>query len=301
MSPNASPNDGAVDVAESDRDAGQLDSSQPMESGSDTIADASFDSMESSSDTIADASVDSGEGSTPGDSSADAAVDCSSQTAGPAAAKAARSAGFTGTQVAYDGLYDVACTAPADCAAACVAAGGTSSTCSSGSGCALGPIPDAGSTCVPPSYWLEPTQGLSGSGTTMDAAEITLTSEQDADFLLVTDFGLTIPSRAVVRGIQFEVHLNSDSGLAADDTIEVVRGGSPAGANRAGTGPWPTALTYVTYGGPDDTWGLSWTATDVAASDFGIAIRPRYTDTAGNERAHVDAVRATVFYSGGCD
>ena len=82
--------------------------------------------------------------------------------------------------------------------------------------------------------------------------------------------------------------------------IRIVRGGTASGANRASTTPWPTALTYVSYGGPDDTWGLPWTSADVASNDLGIAIRPRYTDTAGNDRAHVDAVRMTVFYSAGC-
>jgi hypothetical protein len=85
------------------------------------------------------------------------------------------------------------------------------------------------------------------------------------------------------------------------DPLQLVRAGVLVGANRARSGAWPTSLTYVTYGGPNDDWGRTWTPADVTASDFGISILPRYTDTSGNDRAHVDAVRATVFYSSGCD
>jgi hypothetical protein len=34
---------------------------------------------------------------------------------------------------------------------------------------------------------------------------------------------------------------------------------------------------------------------------FGLSIEPRYTSAAGNDRAHVDSVRVTVFYTAPCD
>ena len=65
--------------------------------------------------------------------------------------------------------------------------------------------------------------------------------------------------------------------------------------------PWPLTLSHVTYGGPDDTWGLSWTAGNLQSSSFGVSIQARYTDTAGDDRAHIDSVRVTIFYSAMCD
>jgi hypothetical protein len=52
----------------------------------------------------------------------------------------------------------------------------------------------------------------------------------------------------------------------------------------------------VTYGGPTDRWGESWTAASVNDPGFGAAIQTRYTFTAGNNDAGVDAVRITVYY-----
>jgi hypothetical protein len=118
---------------------------------------------------------------------------------------------------------------------------------------------------------------------------------------LVTTFAIDVPDGATIHGIAFDVERNADSGLAADDTIQIVRNGAVAGANRAKAGAWPTTLTDATYGGPDDTWGLAWTPADVRAGTFGLSVAPRYVDTAGNDRAHVDAVRATVFYTVDCD
>ena len=47
---------------------------------------------------------------------------------------------------------------------------------------------------------------------------------------------------------------------------------------------------------PIDLWGTTWTAATIDASGFGVALTPMYLMSAGNDRAYVDFIRATVYY-----
>jgi hypothetical protein len=136
---------------------------------------------------------------------------------------------------------------------------------------------------------------------TTSAAELIAIDAPYHDGLVVTNFGLTVPDGATIAGIQFDVRRNADGSEGIDSTVRVLQNGAPVGTDHAQMGAWPTTLTYVTYGGATDTWGAAWTAADVRATGFGISIAPQYTATKGNDRLHIDSVRATVFYSGHCE
>ncbi len=220
------------------------------------------------------------------------------QTAATSAG-AARSAGFTGSDQAYYSLYDVACQSTDDCSASCLTAGGSASSCGGASEC-----PDALAgdqrTCLPPTYWLNAKGALSQSGSTMNAAMLILVDLDYHDALVVSDFKLDLPNDAVITGIQFKVRRSADTGAAADDAVRILKNGIPVGADRGQPGSWPMTLTWATFGDAYDTWGESWTPADVRASGFGLSIAPRYDATAGNDRAHIDSIRATVFYAAPC-
>jgi hypothetical protein len=223
------------------------------------------------------------------------------QSAGPAPAGAAKSAGFSGTDTAFLALFNVPCMTPADCTAPCVTAGGTMSSCASSSLCDSNPLTDGSLTCIPPAYWLKTSEALSSSDAETGAAEVVLVPTPYHDALLITDFGLSVPDGATVTGIQFDLQRNSDDGETVDATVQVLQNGMPVGTDHSMTGPWPSALTETTFGGRTDTWGVSWKPADVRASDFGLSIAPKFTATKGNDRAHVDSVRVTVFYDDRCD
>ena len=300
----ASPDEASATDASRDRPDAGGGSDDSRDAPSEASADGSSranDAGDARVDELADSDNDAGDARVDELVDSDATTGCAPQATAAMFAGGARSAGFGGSGAAYDALYGVSCQAPGDCASACESAGGTSASCTAGSACVPGPDPDGGSMCLPPPYWINASAALSQSATTTNAAEITLTDASLSDALVMTSFGISVPDGAVIRGIQFDVRLSADSGLAEDGTIQAVRAGVVVGANRARTGAWPTTLTYETYGGPNDDWGLAWTPADVRSADFGISIVPRYTDTGGNDRAHVDAVRATVFYSTACD
>lgn len=217
------------------------------------------------------------------------------------AAKAAKSGSFSGGDIAYFMLYGVPCQATAECAAACVSAGGTSSSCEVGSQCVTPALGDSSSHCLPPTYWRNADGAVSESGVTATAAELTLVSNDFHDALIITGFDdASIPENATVAGIEIEVRRNADDAFAVDDSVRLLKDGAPVGPDHRRPGAWPRDLTYATYGGMDDTWGTSWSPGDFSSAGFGITIAPKYTGMAGNDRAHVDSARATIFFTTPC-
>jgi hypothetical protein len=175
------------------------------------------------------------------------------------------------------------------------------SSCASSSLCLSDPVADGGSRCIPPAYWLKTSEALSASDAETNAAEVVLVDTPYHDALVLTHFGLSVPDGAAVVGIQFDVQRNSDEGETVDVAVQVLQNGAPAGTDHSQTGSWPSSLTYTTYGGRSDTWGVSLTPADVRSSGFGLLIAPKITATKGNDRAHIDSVRATVYYADRCD
>jgi hypothetical protein len=225
---------------------------------------------------------------------------CPMQLSATAPAGTAVSAGFAGTDSDYFMLLtDAKCTTAADCATACEKAGGTSASCQADSSCIA-----AGSgrkSCVPPDYWFKVSQALSESGMTSNSAAIDLVASKYDDALILTNFKLAVADGATITGIQFKVHHSANSGMAVDGSVKVLKAGAPVGTDHSQATAWPIDLDHATYGDASDTWGTTWTPADVRAQGFGVAIAPRYKgDPGGTDRAHIDSVRVTVFYTMPC-
>lgn len=237
-----------------------------------------------------------GRGGSGGGGGAGGAVSCSVSLAGPNGPHAARSAGYAGNLTDYSNLYNTACTTLQDCANACVAVGGTQDSCTMGSECVDGAVAGGSKHCLPPTYWRYEDRALSESADWTDAAEQTVVVIAYQDPLLVSDFRLSVPAGATIRGIQFDVRRSADALQAVDYSVRALRGGAAVGTDHKKTEPWSADLAYVTFGGPTDLWGTTWAPSDVQAAGFGISIADKYTATAGNARAYVDYVKATVYF-----
>lgn len=211
--------------------------------------------------------------------------------------RAARSAGFAGSyQDDYYPLYDTACNDDTNCQAACVTAGGTTTSCAS-SEC-IDSTPDY---CLPPTFWFDLTRLRVESSTMEDSAWIIMVNNPYRDQLIASDFQFEIPANATITGITFSVNRSADGpNTIADYEVKVMRGTSTLGLDRAMTTPWTNTFQYANYGGANDLWGATWTPSEINASTFGVALTPMYLDTAGNARAYVDFVRATVSYTVPC-
>lgn len=112
-------------------------------------------------------------------------------------------------------------------------------------------------------------------------------------FLKATNFGFAIPPTAVVLGIEVNVERHG-VGPVFDNVIRIVKGGVIGGTNQASGAQWPAADAVATYGAPNDLWGLAWTAADINASGFGVAISAH--DSISGSLARVDAISITVSY-----
>jgi hypothetical protein len=287
--------DGGSTVADGGSTA--ADGGSTAADGGSTAADGGSTAQRDGS-AVVDANHESSTG--PDASSGAEASACAAKPTATVSAHSARSAGFSGDDTAYSALYNVACQTLTECVTSCVAAGGTNASCTTGSECIAGGLDNA-KHCLPPTYWRSVAGATSESGTTSNAAEQTLVVINYQDPLAFTGFGVTLPDDAQIVGVQFAVRKNADDGFAVDDSVRALKDGTPVGVDHHQPGAWSKDLTYVTYGGPTDTWGVNWQVQDIRAQGFGLSIAARYTDTSGNDRAHIDSVRATVFYRTACN
>lgn len=207
----------------------------------------------------------------------------------------ARSSGFSGTEEDYAELYSLPCEMGADCAPPCLERGGTEEMCA-GNLC----IESMPNYCLPATVW----QGLNalyaeGTDPLTDGAGLVTVSDPYRDYLLVDDFKLEIPEGAEILGITATIRrATSGANEAVDAAVRLIKGGVMGGSDRSSPVPW-SAPDFVDeeYGGPTDLWGESWTAAEVNADDFGVALAVGYPQTGGSGRAYVDIVRVTVSYA----
>ncbi|MEP7048955.1 MAG: hypothetical protein ABJB12_01320 [Pseudomonadota bacterium] len=216
-------------------------------------------------------------------------------------ARTGKSAGFSGSyQTDYYPLYSHACNTLADCSAACVTAGGTEASCAA-SECEM----STPNYCLPPTYWVDfdklLTEG-SGEGSSVETGQessvwIIMVNNPYRDQLLASNFQFEIPSGAKIAGISFAITEAAGSeNMIADYSVRALANNAVVGLDRGHSTAWTTTFHPEVYGGATDLWGATWTADAVNAAGFGVALTPLYLDTAGNERAYVDFIRATVTY-----
>jgi cysteine-rich repeat protein len=117
-------------------------------------------------------------------------------------------------------------------------------------------------------------------------------------YLKATGFGFSIPSGAVIEGIQVNVER---LGVFPDfdAAVRIVKGGIVGTTDRSMPGYWsalPPDDEVATYGDGSDLWGETWTAADINGMNFGFALSAAGADNI----ALVDSISITVFYSTNC-
>lgn len=125
----------------------------------------------------------------------------------------------------------------------------------------------------------------------------------DSHYLKFTGFGFSIPLGVTIEGVALSLERRRGTGVATirDKVVRLVVGGTVVGDNKADTGTdWPASDAAAGYGGAADTWGLSPTAAQVNANDFGFVVQARNPagGGAGSINAEVDHGTLSVTYSG---
>jgi hypothetical protein len=79
---------------------------------------------------------------------------------------------------------------------------------------------------------------------------------------------------------------------ALDNEVRLLKGGAPVGTNLGLTNTsWPTADSYISYGGIANLWGTTWTEAEVNAAGFGAGLSAKRS----NGDLHVDHYRITIY------
>ena len=132
-------------------------------------------------------------------------------------------------------------------------------------------------------------------------ATATVSSSGFTQELRGTSLGLSIP--ADPDGIEVTIERNTAGGGATvftDNLVQLIKGGTPGGDNKASATAWNTTEDTITYGGPTDLWGQTWTAADINASTFGVLLRAQRAGSSG-QTAQVDHIQIKVYYTAGGD
>lgn len=124
---------------------------------------------------------------------------------------------------------------------------------------------------------------------------IYLTAQQ-----LVTE----IPAGATVDGIEIIIQRRetaADLTTWKDSAVFLIKGLAiqDAADNKAVATEYTTTDASVTYGGPADLWGVTWTATEINAVGFGVAISVGVTTDDGESTSvpEVDLISAVIYYT----
>lgn len=127
----------------------------------------------------------------------------------------------------------------------------------------------------------------------------TTATQTPSDYADLTNFGFSVPSGATINGVTVAIERSAASGNVQDDTVQLIKGGTASGTNKADTATnWPAAGSEasVNYGGVADLWSLTLTDTDVNASNFGVRIAAKTAST-GTNIAQIDLVTITITYT----
>jgi hypothetical protein len=121
-------------------------------------------------------------------------------------------------------------------------------------------------------------------------------------YLKATGFGFTIPGSSSICGIVVEVEKGA-TGInilanVKDNSVRLVKAGSPNGSDYAKSTKWTSTQTYYTYGGTTDLWGTTWTRTDINAANFGIVFSAEINGVVSLfPSAQIDHIRMTVYFN----
>lgn len=153
--------------------------------------------------------------------------------------------------------------------------------------------------------WTSPNNVFSSNNIMATAGAPPGTTSHTSYYIIITNFGFTIPSGATITGIIVEIErkaIIAGAGTCKDNRLRIIKGGSIQTTDLADTGTiWPTTDTYKTYGSSSELWGTTWTDTDINSSTFGVVISASLRGLPGKffSYAYVDHIRITVHYTEG--
>jgi hypothetical protein len=144
--------------------------------------------------------------------------------------------------------------------------------------------------------WLSPQYVFSNDN--VNYATAVLTSGNSSQYLVATNFGLSIPNGSDINGIRVRIDKHASDGRSiTDNSVKIVKDGVINGDEQVDarrTRNWTTRDRDENYGGGRDLWGLAWISDDINSVDFGVAISAK---SSGDATASIDNIQITVYYT----
>ena len=119
-----------------------------------------------------------------------------------------------------------------------------------------------------------------------------------SNYLLVQDFGFSIPSYAIICGITVNIE-KKRTGIfqnIEDFSVQLYSGGVFLGDDKAIAGNWPSTAVNQTHGANNDMWGTALTYTEINDPDFGLGIAVTLNGSVVFPVAEIDVIEITIFY-----
>jgi hypothetical protein len=150
--------------------------------------------------------------------------------------------------------------------------------------------------------WATPSNALTSDNAY--TTHTTSTTAANMPYLTITGYDFSmVPSDSTITGITVSVerkYTGGTTGNVRDNTLQLMKAGTRVGTNKAATAAnWGTTDTTISYGGPTDLWGTTWTPAEIKASNFGASFRAVGNGTSANRVANVDDISISVSYTGG--
>ena len=149
--------------------------------------------------------------------------------------------------------------------------------------------------------WLNPNNIFADDGVFADIVNDGVTNA--SEYIKGTNYGFTVPSGSTINGIEVTIkrrRTNPSGGPVVNDALlYLIKGGTiqTGWTNKASGTNWPIINAAVTYGGPADMWGGTLSASDVNASNFGVALAIDLLDGSTTVQASLDSMTITVYYT----
>jgi hypothetical protein len=89
-----------------------------------------------------------------------------------------------------------------------------------------------------------------------------------------TNFGFSIPAGSTIDGI--EVKIERYGSFVSDTSIKLLNGdgaGGESSQDKSTGASWSSTESVITFGGSTDTWGETWSVSDINSSNFGVRIQ----------------------------
>jgi hypothetical protein len=131
-------------------------------------------------------------------------------------------------------------------------------------------------------------------------AQAALQTGEESTVLSFTEFGFTIPADATLEGISVALRCSAQPVAAGELwTVFLLLDEVQLGSKSAE--PATSTLEDQVFGGVDDLWSATLTASDINSVTFGCQVKAGIVDLVGGAVFSIDDVRMTITYSGGTE